>query len=145
MILTIFDVNIIISALITPRGLVKSLLAAWQQGRFDLLISPEMLGTLVQKLTRSRLTESYHVADRDIINFLGVVLNEARFVVPPTAARLVVTGDPEDDGVLATAVLGHADYLVTGDRRLQRLGEYQGVKIVTARSFLEILGGTPAV
>lgn len=144
MIFAVFDVNIIISALITPGGLAKSLLVAWQNGRFDLLLSPEILGTLVRKMTRSRLTESYYITDRELLNFLGIVLVQARFVVPPVAARLVVTGDPEDDGVLAAAVLGRAEYLVTGDRRLQRLREHQGVKIVNPRTFLDVLSGTPS-
>ena len=35
--------------------------------------------------------------------------------------------------MLATAVSAAADYLVTGDKQLQRLGGYQGVAIVTPR------------
>jgi predicted nucleic acid-binding protein len=46
---------------------------------------------------------------------------------------------PEDDLILATAVSGRADYLVTGDRQLLALGSYQGVRIVTPRDFLAIL------
>jgi predicted nucleic acid-binding protein len=32
---------------------------------------------------------------------------------------------------------GQADILVTGDARLRKLGEYQGIKILTPREFLE--------
>jgi predicted nucleic acid-binding protein len=45
----------------------------------------------------------------------------------------------EDDAILATALSGKADFLVTGDRQLLRLGTYRGVRIVTARDFLTIL------
>jgi predicted nucleic acid-binding protein len=41
--------------------------------------------------------------------------------------------------ILATAVSARADYLVTGDRQLLALGEYQGVQMVTPRDFLAIL------
>ena len=54
-----------------------------------------------------------------------------------------VTGgadDEEDDLVLGTAVAAGADFLVTGDTGLLRIGEYRGVRIVTARQFLLLIG-----
>jgi predicted nucleic acid-binding protein len=50
-----------------------------------------------------------------------------------------VASHPEDDPILATAVSASADYLVTGDRQLQRLGSYRGVSIVSPREFLDLL------
>jgi len=50
-----------------------------------------------------------------------------------------VATHPEDDLILATAVSGQTDYLVTGDAHLQRLGTYQGIVIVSPRQFLEVL------
>jgi predicted nucleic acid-binding protein len=41
--------------------------------------------------------------------------------------------------ILATAVSGGADYLVTGDKQLLKLGSFEGVRIVDSRAFLEIL------
>ena len=46
---------------------------------------------------------------------------------------------PEDDLILATAVSAKADYLVTGDTKLQRLGTYEAVAILNPRRFLETL------
>ena len=48
--------------------------------------------------------------------------------------------DPQDNPVIAMAIAGRADYLVTGDRRgllsLKRVG---ATRIVTAAEFLKIL------
>ncbi len=42
--------------------------------------------------------------------------------------------------VVATAVAARADYLVTGDRtHLLREKEYEGISIISARSFLDLL------
>jgi len=41
--------------------------------------------------------------------------------------------------VLGTAVAAGADYLVTGDAGLLRIGEFRGVQIVTAREFLVLI------
>ncbi|MFN8556542.1 MAG: hypothetical protein U0531_04040 [Dehalococcoidia bacterium] len=50
--------------------------------------------------------------------------------------HLTITGDPEDDAVLATARLGQVDYLVTGDRGLLALGNHSGVGIIRPRDLL---------
>ena len=50
-----------------------------------------------------------------------------------------VATHPEDDLVLATAISGKADYLVTGDRQLLKLQEFEDVSIVSAAEFLLIL------
>lgn len=47
--------------------------------------------------------------------------------------------DPEDDYLLAYALVGKADYLVTGDRDLLVLGSVGKTKIVTAQQFLDEL------
>jgi len=51
-----------------------------------------------------------------------------------------VPNDPKDNPVVATAVAGKADYLVTGDRtHLLPLGEYRGVRMVSPRAFFDLL------
>jgi uncharacterized protein len=60
-------------------------------------------------------------------------------VTPQPDDIVPVTGDPEDDAVLATARLGRADYLVTGDRGLLDLGRHGAARILTLRDFLATL------
>ena len=50
-----------------------------------------------------------------------------------------VATHPEDDLILSTAIVSKADYLVTSDRQLLALGEYEGVRIITPRDFLTVL------
>lgn len=44
-----------------------------------------------------------------------------------------------DDLILGTAVAGRADYLVTGDRALRRLGTFRGIRLVSPLAFLDII------
>ena len=68
------------------------------------------------------------------------VLRAQTIIVPVLPAAVVpITGDPEDDTVLATAVLGQVDSLVTGDRGLLALGTYEGIRVITPRDFLRVL------
>ncbi|MFW6075878.1 MAG: putative toxin-antitoxin system toxin component, PIN family, partial [Chloroflexota bacterium] len=52
-----------------------------------------------------------------------------------------VASHQEDDLILATAISGNADYLVTGDRDLLDLDRFHSTRIVTPRDFLDILSG----
>ncbi len=63
-------------------------------------------------------------------------------VVEGTFEVFAVAKDPKDNPVLACAVEGHADFLVTDDRKhLIPLKEYQSVRIVNPPFFLrEVLG-----
>lgn len=50
-----------------------------------------------------------------------------------------VPDDPDDEIVLACAMQGQADLIVTGDQHLLALGTFRGIPIVTVRSLLERL------
>ena len=54
----------------------------------------------------------------------------------------VIVNDPDDDHILACAVVGRADYLVTYDPHFDCLGsEYQGIQILDGLHFLYIVRG----
>jgi predicted nucleic acid-binding protein len=55
----------------------------------------------------------------------------------------IVTADPDDDAVLECAAIGQAQYLVSGDRHLLALGNYQGIQIIKATEFLTLLQNAP--
>ena len=69
---------------------------------------------------------------------LDVIENDAQF----TSGGLSLAGvsrDPKDDIFIACAVEGRADYIVTGDADLLVLNEYEGIKILRPRDFIEQL------
>ncbi|HEX7549699.1 MAG TPA: PIN domain-containing protein, partial [Candidatus Methylomirabilis sp.] len=53
----------------------------------------------------------------------------------------VVPDDPDDDKFIETAQTGRADLIVSGDRHLLVLGSTASVPVLTAREFLDRLGG----
>ena len=56
---------------------------------------------------------------------------------PPKAAPEPITGDPDDDLILACAIEARVDILVSGDRKhLLPVGTHQGIRIVTPQSLL---------
>ena len=112
------------------------LLHLWRAGRFELVVSANILAELADTLAdpyfRRRLTpEQIAAAQR--------LLHDEATTTPLTAPVSGVATHPADDLVLAAAVSAGVDYLVTGDRQLQRLGTYQGVRILSPREFLVVL------
>jgi putative PIN family toxin of toxin-antitoxin system len=59
--------------------------------------------------------------------------------VQPVALPTRVCRDPDDDIVLATALAGRADYIVTGDDDLLALKSHHGIRILSPRQFWEVL------
>jgi len=52
----------------------------------------------------------------------------------------VIAEDPDDDRVLECAVAGKADYIVSGDRHLLKLGSFEDIQIATVRQYLDMAG-----
>ncbi|MBX3055396.1 MAG: putative toxin-antitoxin system toxin component, PIN family [Anaerolineae bacterium] len=62
-------------------------------------------------------------------------------IVPPPPPLPGVTRDPKDDPVVACAVAGNADYVVSGDQDILALHVYGAVRMVTPAQFVQLLGG----
>ena len=142
MIRAVLDTNVLASGALGLTGGVTppaQLLQQWRAGRFRLIISDyiekELRTTLAQPYFKRRIRSE----DREL--FLILLSKFAEHV----AIRRRVTGiatHPEDDPILATVLSARADYLVTGDLRLKRrVPTFQGIPLVLAAEFLDILNG----
>ena len=69
-------------------------------------------------------------------------LNEEAEIVTPAELHGGVCRDKDDDVVLATALAGKADVIVTGDEDLLVLKKFRRIKILSPRQFLKLLDRT---
>lgn len=136
MIRAVFDTVVILRAGINPGSVWGRLLAEHARD-YHLIVSAPLLAEYLDVLNRPELTRRFaRLADLDT-TAIPQVLAATELVelnAVPEVAR-----DPNDDMVLATAVAGRADYLVSEDRDLLELRVYEGIPIVSAASFLAIL------
>jgi putative PIN family toxin of toxin-antitoxin system len=135
----VFDTNVFVSAFLSrnPTSPTKELIDRWLAGEFKLLVSDALADELAEKLLERGIDP-----DR-VIEFLALLERLAEWVdVPADAVRPVVAADPDDDPILACAVVGRADYLISYDPHFEPLGgAYQGFQIVKALPFLWSLRG----
>ncbi len=132
----VFDTNVFVSASLSRNQTspTRELLDRWEKNEFTLLMCEALNDELIEKLIERR------VAPADIAHLSASLLRLAEWIEVPDVAIIAVLPDPDDDVVLACAVLGHADYLVTYDPHYDVLnGEYRNVKIVKALPFLWVI------
>jgi putative PIN family toxin of toxin-antitoxin system len=136
----VIDTNLFISAIISPRGIPHDLLARWRQGLFVVLSSPEQRAELTDVLARDWIKTRYFVSEPDIAALLRLLDSSAPVQV--TANVPVHVRDPKDIHIVAAAIGGHADYIVTGDRDILELDGHPALgdlRVTTATDFLRIL------
>ncbi len=137
----VLDVNVIVSAAIAPLGASRAIIDAARRGDVDLATSHGIIAEVEDKLKTPRIGGRYRLTAEDVGIAVASLTSQAQVVIVPAGDVQEVTGDPEDDYVLATARMVEADYLVTGDRALLALGEHAGVQIISPRQFVDLLGG----
>ena len=144
MIRAVFDANVLASAFIRPQGPSGQILREFLEKRsFELVLSTPILEELRRVLFYPRLRKEIDCTDEEIevrVAAVGVLADLADGEINVEAVK----EDPDDDKYVAAALLGRADFVVSGDHHLLDLGEYQGVRIVKPRQFLEVLNAPPA-
>lgn len=137
MIRAVFDTNVLAAGAVAPAGTtLAQLIDAVGDGRVDLAVSEPILIELRRTLARPYYTA--RLSPTTAAAYVRTLVALSSFV-PLTAPVHGVATHPEDDLILATAVSAHADYLVTGDQPLRRVGSIHDIPIVSPADFLEAL------
>jgi putative PIN family toxin of toxin-antitoxin system len=139
MIRAVIDVNVLVSGLIGPLGYCRAVMTAWEQERIAVITAEGIISELDGTLILPRLRKWLPDPDTNRRWVRQLLQSQAHLIVVPPSECRVLTGDPEDDYVLATTRLSQANYLVTGDKKLLGLKDYAGAKIVSPREFVSII------
>ena len=130
----ILDTNILIGALITKGSPPDRLYRAWLRGELELVTSAAQLCELTNVLARPRLQEFLDADEASVI----VQNIGTRALILDELPRVDMSPDPKDNPILAAAISGRIDLIVSGDKKhMLALGEVEGIPIVTAREALE--------
>lgn len=130
------DTGILISALITKDTPPDQLYQAWIQGLFELITSEAQLTEFERVVSYPKLQKYLHPAEAQLM--IASLQHEALFVTDlPTVSY---SPDHDDNAILATAIAGDADYIVSGDKQhMLSLKAVEGIPILTAREAVDIL------
>jgi putative PIN family toxin of toxin-antitoxin system len=134
----VLDANVFVSALISSQGAPARVVARWRDEAFDIVVSPAILSELETVLHYPRLQQRYNLPDQDIRRFIQL-LRKFAVEVSPVEELDVVKQDAADNRYLECALAGGASVIVTGDRHLLDLGQYETIHILSPAGFLAFL------
>ena len=133
----LLDTNILVGALITKGTPPDRLYRRWLRSEFDLVTSGVQLAEIENVLTRPRLRRFIRAGEAEAI--VGNI--QTRALVFHQLPSVNLSHDPADNPILATAIAGKANLIVSGDKKhVLALEEVRGIPIVTARDALKRLG-----
>jgi uncharacterized protein len=132
----VLDTNILASGAISATGTVSNILDVWRSGQFKVIVSVPILDELERTFQKPYFRR--YLTDKQCSSFMLLLRKRATVSKIAVSVHGVAT-HPEDDLIIATAVSAKADYLVTGDSKIEHLGTYQAVAILSPRRFLRIL------
>ncbi len=132
MIKVVLDTNIFISSIFWDKGKSHGIVGMALDKRIAVFTSFEILEELERVLRRD-----FEEPDEMVHRQVSLILDYAT-VVKPNLKLQVVDKDPDDNKIIECAASCHVDYIITGDKHLLDLKEYNGIRIVTASQFIEL-------
>ena len=135
----VLDTNILVSSLLRKQTPPYQLYRAWREGIFELLTSQTQIKELHRVLHYPRLQR--YLTPEEAQEMLAGVVTYAILVSPLPSVSY--SPDPDDNLILATAIAGHADYLISGDKsHVLALKKIEEIPILSARQAIERLNLT---
>ncbi len=125
----VLDTNVLIAALIA-RGVCHELL------EHCVLRHTLVTSDFILEETQEKLIEKFGYTS-ELVAEVENVLRSRMTVVTPSRLESPVCRDPDDDNILAVALSGNCHCIITGDKDLLVLKEYEGVDIFRPRDFLD--------
>jgi putative PIN family toxin of toxin-antitoxin system len=132
----VLDTNILVRANpeVSPQGLARALLVTIVSGPHTLILSPAIMVEVRRVLTYPQVQARWPLTQAAIEQYLAYLEAVSVLVEPPVISMPVVS-DPDDDPILQTAIVGHADVLCTRDEAfrhevVERVSEAHGILIL---------------
>lgn len=133
----VVDPGVLVSARISfgGQGATAGVLLAWFEGRFEMIVSEELLGELEQVMLRPKFHR--YTTPEEVTEYVELLRRTAILKSGPAVSRSL-TPDPKDDYLVALSRSSGAHFLVAGDPHLTQLSNPEP-PVLTPRTFLEVL------
>jgi putative PIN family toxin of toxin-antitoxin system len=126
----VLDTNVFISGVFFS-GPPYKILKAWQEGKIEVVISPDILDEY-QRV--GEILRKDHPTI-DLLPVLGFVIQNALFFPAPPLPDAPCE-DPDDDKFFACALAGGSTLIVSGDKHLLQASGYRGIEVLKPSDFV---------
>jgi putative PIN family toxin of toxin-antitoxin system len=136
----VLDANVYISAAVRAEGPPGQIIERFlRDAAFEIVMSQAIVDEVLRAFAYPKVRK-YIRRDLDPELWFEDIVLLAQFVAGADKLK-AVSKDPDDDKYIAAALEGRAAFVVAGDSDLLSIKEYEGVRIVGPRAFLDLLGG----
>ncbi|MEK6599815.1 MAG: putative toxin-antitoxin system toxin component, PIN family [Deltaproteobacteria bacterium] len=133
----VIDTNVLISGIIQKSGFPFKVVKLWEDEVIVLITSVATIEEAERVLNYPKIRKRYALTSDDIQRTVANLLKYSVLAQDPPIPN-VIEQDPDDNKILAIAIAGKADYIISGDMHLLTLKNYRGIEIVTPKRFCEI-------
>ena len=138
MIRAVLDANVYVSAAVRPEGPPGQIISQFLRGGpFEIVMSQTIVDEVLRALTYPKIRKYIRIGLDPELWFEDIVV--LSHLVAEAYDFDGASKDPDDDKYIAAAIEGRAGYVVAGDSDLLDLKEYDGIRIVSPRVFLDLL------
>lgn len=126
----VIDTNVFVSSFF--GGNPRKIIDLWRTEKVTLCLSKDILDEYIEVLRRIGLED-----ERELEELLHLFSQGFNILFTTKTPEIkVVTDDDTDDKFIECAVALKADVVITGDKALEAVREYMGIKVLTPVQFL---------
>ncbi len=131
----VIDTNVVVSGLLFS-GVPGEIVSLWQKRRIQPFASADIINEYIRVLAYPKFKLA--VEDIDYLLHVEILLYFSSVDIDQNVPKIVAE-DPADDKFFACAATANAQFIISGDRHLLSLGNYNNISILTPKQFLKSL------
>ncbi|HLC56157.1 MAG TPA: putative toxin-antitoxin system toxin component, PIN family [Candidatus Nanoarchaeia archaeon] len=130
----VIDTNVFISGIFWEGNFCSKIIDALKDKKIQSICSLEIIEEIVKTLSTFRIQ-----MDKQLINNWRDIIIENSIMVRPSKKVNMVKDDPDDNKFIEAAIEGKAGYIISQDKHLLKIKEYEGIIIINPKDFIKIL------
>ena len=130
----IFDTNVFVSGIFWEGNFCSQIINKWKNKKFELVSSVEIIDELIKTLKNFKI----QMPDDIIEEFRNLII-ENSIIVNPAIKLNIIKDDLDDNKFLEAGITGNIDLIISQDKHLLKLKEYQGIKILNPEEALLLI------
>jgi putative PIN family toxin of toxin-antitoxin system len=134
----VLDANVYVRAAVRPEGPPGQIIDRFLRGgAFEIVMSQAIVAEVLRALTYPKVRKCIRPGLDPELWFEDIIVLSHLVVGDPEFQG--ASKDPDDDKYISAAIEGRAAFVVVGDSDLLDLKEYEGIRIVSPRVFVDLL------
>ena len=130
----ILDTNVFVSGIFWEGNFCSQIIDKWKNKKFELVSTMDILEEFVETLKNFKI----QMPDKMIEEWKNLII-ENSVIIKQKIKLNAIKDDPNDNKFLEAGISGNADLIISQDKHLLKLKEYQGIKIVSPEEALLLI------